>query len=120
MTYFDTSALLKLLVEEEGSELALLSWGEADLVLTSRLAYPEARAALAAATRAGRISSSAREVAKRALESLWRQMRVIEVSQGHVLLTTARASGVTSSGPASKRKLVGVAVEDLEKALGKR
>ena len=80
MAYFDTSALLKLLVDEEGSALAVQSWDEATLVITSRLAYPEARAALAAATRAGRISSAALRVAKQGLNGLFRQVRLIEVS----------------------------------------
>jgi predicted nucleic acid-binding protein len=79
-TYFDTSALLKLLVEEEGSDVAALSWDGADVILTSRLAYPEARAALASAGRGGRLSRDAGAIAKRSLEGLWRQLRVVEVS----------------------------------------
>src|SRR5207247_7407213 len=48
----DTSALIKLIFHEPGSELAVELWDRADLLVSSQLVYPEARAALAAATRA--------------------------------------------------------------------
>ncbi len=51
LVYFDSSALVKLVVEEEGSELAARLWDGCDAALTSRLAYPEVRAALSAAGR---------------------------------------------------------------------
>jgi hypothetical protein len=53
--YFDTSAVVKLIVGEDGSDLADELWAAADLKIASYLVYPEARAALAAASRAGRI-----------------------------------------------------------------
>jgi predicted nucleic acid-binding protein len=49
--YFDSSALVKLVVQEEGSDLAADLWDSCDAALASRLAYPEVRAALAAAGR---------------------------------------------------------------------
>jgi predicted nucleic acid-binding protein len=55
--YFDTSALVKLIVSEDGSDLADELWDAADLKVSSHLVYPEARAALAAALRAGRINA---------------------------------------------------------------
>ncbi len=48
--------MVKLLVEEQGSSLADELWTRAPRRVASRLVYPETRAALAAATRAGRIS----------------------------------------------------------------
>ena len=53
--YFDTSAVVKLVVAEDGSDVADELWAAADVKLASHLVYPEARAALAAASRAGRI-----------------------------------------------------------------
>ncbi len=47
--YFDTSALLKLYVEEPGSELVKACTRESYMVATSRVAYAEARAAFARA-----------------------------------------------------------------------
>ena len=51
LVYFDSSALVNLVVDEEGSDLAAELWDACDAALTSRLAYPEVRAALAAACR---------------------------------------------------------------------
>ena len=51
LAYFDSSALVKLVVQEEGSDLAADLWDSCDAALASRLAYPEVRAALAAAGR---------------------------------------------------------------------
>jgi uncharacterized protein with PIN domain len=45
--YLDTSALVKLYVREAGTSETRARVGEASLVATSRVAYPEARAALA-------------------------------------------------------------------------
>jgi predicted nucleic acid-binding protein len=80
IAYFDTSALVKLVVQEGGSEIASDIWDAADAVATGRLAYPEARAALAAAARAGRLSARAHRRAKSEFEALWQQMWVIELS----------------------------------------
>ena len=51
IVYFDSSALVKLLVEEDGTDLVAQLWDGCDAALSSRLAYPEVRAALAAAYR---------------------------------------------------------------------
>lgn len=51
--YFDTSALVKLYVEETGSELLKAYTRESPLVATSRVAYAEARAAFARAWHEG-------------------------------------------------------------------
>jgi predicted nucleic acid-binding protein len=51
LVYFDSSAFVKLLVEEEGSNVAATLWDGCDAAIASRLAYPEVRAALAAAVR---------------------------------------------------------------------
>jgi predicted nucleic acid-binding protein len=86
--YFDTSALLKLLIEENGSDLAGALWDQADVVASNRLAYPEAQAAIAAARRSGRLTGRGPAQAKAGLEDLVRQLRVIEVSE-----RIARAAG---------------------------
>lgn len=51
--YFDTSALVKLYVEEAGSELVKVYAQKCLFVATSRVAYAEARAAFARAWREG-------------------------------------------------------------------
>lgn len=47
------------MVEEDGSDLAIELWGSAHPAVSSILAYPEGRAALAAAQRAGRLPTGA-------------------------------------------------------------
>ena len=56
IAYFDTSALLPLLIDEPGSERAGRLWDEADHVVSVRLIYVEARAALAQARRLERLA----------------------------------------------------------------
>jgi predicted nucleic acid-binding protein len=53
--YFDTSALIKLIVVEDGSDLAAELWASGHPAASSMLSYPEGRAALAAARRQGRL-----------------------------------------------------------------
>lgn len=45
IAYFDTSAVVPLLVQEPATEQCSRLWDEATRVLTVRLTYPEARAA---------------------------------------------------------------------------
>ena len=76
--YFDSSALIKLLLEEDGSRLSLELWAAADAAASSRLAYPEVRAALAAARRARRMDADTYVAAKEEWERLWSEIRVVE------------------------------------------
>jgi uncharacterized protein len=56
-------------------------WDRADLLVSSQLVYPEARAALAAATRAGRIDESTRVRAVATLEDLYAQLRIVGIDE---------------------------------------
>jgi predicted nucleic acid-binding protein len=56
IAYVDTSALLKLVIAEDGADQAISLWQQAGEVVVSRLAWPEAVAALAAARRGRRVS----------------------------------------------------------------
>ena len=58
IVYCDTSALMKLYVEEAHSDAAANAMSAVDAVATSMLAYPETRAALARARRDRRLRSS--------------------------------------------------------------
>lgn len=55
IAYFDTSAIVPLIVEEPGSRRAAVLWDGADRVVSSRLVHVEARAAFAMAHRMGRL-----------------------------------------------------------------
>jgi uncharacterized protein len=87
---FDSSALVKLLVEESGSEVAARLWDEADTVVTSRLAFPEVSAALAAARRSHRLRPADERRARRSWEDLWSGTRVIELTDA----VAAEAAGL--------------------------
>ncbi len=67
IAYFDTSAFLKLLLDEPGSDVVREMWLETDIALSSVLLYPEGRAALAAAARLHRLTLPP---ARRAFERL--------------------------------------------------
>ena len=72
---------MKLIFDEPGSDLAVELWDRADLVISSQLVYPEARAALAAAARTGRIDQPTHVSAVAALEDLYAQLRIIAVDE---------------------------------------
>jgi uncharacterized protein len=80
LVYFDSSALVKLVVEEDGSDLAAELWDGCDAALVSRLAYPEVRAALAAACRNHDLSEQDLEVAEQAWEQYWAAARPVELT----------------------------------------
>jgi predicted nucleic acid-binding protein len=56
-------------------------WDRADLLVSSQLVYPEARASLAAATRARRIDESTHVSAVATLEDLYAQLRIIAIDE---------------------------------------
>ena len=79
--YVETSALIKLIVEEPGSEVTTRLWDSADTRVTSRVTYPEGRAALAASSRAGRLTNADHARAKSRLSHLVRAMSVVELTE---------------------------------------
>ena len=56
-------------------------WDRADLLVSSQLVYPEARAALAAATRARRIDEPTHVSAVATLEDLSAQLRIVAIDE---------------------------------------
>ncbi|MCI0635809.1 MAG: type II toxin-antitoxin system VapC family toxin, partial [Actinobacteria bacterium] len=81
ISYFDTSALVPLIVAESGSSAARELWDEASRVTSVRLVYPEARAALAQARREGRLTTRQLRSAVRALHDLYVQLDVVEIDE---------------------------------------
>lgn len=77
---FDSSALVKLLVEEPGSQDAATLWDEADAVVASRLVVPEVTAALAAAARAGRLDEAPLQAVLRSWQEYLLALRLIELT----------------------------------------
>jgi hypothetical protein len=80
IAYFDTSAVVPLLIEEIGSDCAAALWDEAGRVTSARLVYPEARAALAQARRMDRIDARELRRAVADLDRLLDDLDLVEVT----------------------------------------
>lgn len=80
LVYFDSSALVKLLAEEEGSDLAAELWDGCDAAVASRLAYSEVRAALAAAARNHDITEAELDQAEQDWGDYWAATRPVELT----------------------------------------
>lgn len=87
ITYIDTSSLLKLLIEEDGSDRAALIWDTADALVSVALIVVEGRAALAAARRGRRLSISQHQRALDEFAALVEELAIVEVTED--LLTSA-------------------------------
>lgn len=81
IAYFDTSAVVPLLVGESGSNVARRMWDEASTVVCVRLGYPEARSALAQARRDDRITDSQLRSAVLRLDQTYEQINVVEIDE---------------------------------------
>jgi predicted nucleic acid-binding protein len=79
--YFETSALVKLFLEEPVADGARDLWDEADLISVALTAYPEARSALASAQRVRRISSAELKEVRSKLRRVWTQVQVIDLDE---------------------------------------
>ncbi len=80
ITYLDTSALVKTIVAEPDTDVAIDLWNASDVRLTSLITYAEARAALAAASRDRRLVGRARSAARDALDDRWLDLSDAAVS----------------------------------------
>lgn len=87
IAYLDTSALVPLLIDEPASPICARLWDDADDVVSVRIAYVEAAAAIAQARRLGRLTRSEQRHAVTLLEETWSQMQIVEVD--HVLMQRA-------------------------------
>ena len=81
ITYFDTSSLLKVVIDEMGSEQAGVIWDTADVLASVSLVTVEARAALAAAVRNRRLTNKQLQRAKTVLAALVDEMNLVEVTE---------------------------------------
>ena len=79
IVYFDTSAIIPLLLEEPGTPLAQQLWDHANHVASVRLVYAEARAALAQAQRLDRVTPSQLRRLVTELDDLYGQLDRIDI-----------------------------------------
>jgi predicted nucleic acid-binding protein len=81
LVYFDSSALVKLVVEEAGTDLASELWDGCDAPVSSRLAYPEVRAALAASHRNADLTTGELRASEAAWDEFWAAIRPVELTR---------------------------------------
>jgi uncharacterized protein len=79
--YLDTSALVKLYAEEDGSDLVRQGIRDSDLIATSLMAYAETRSALARKSRSREISRAAFTTCKREFDRDWLRLQRLPVDE---------------------------------------
>ena len=77
--YLDTSALVKLVVEERGTDLVDALVATAEYAVSSVIAYAECRSAIARGAKAGRLDAAA---AVRSLDQVWGGVQTLDVDLG--------------------------------------
>ena len=80
IAYFDTSALVPLVITEPASATCGRLWNEATRVVSTRLIYPEARAALAQAERMHRLTAAEAARAVDDLDAIALQISYLEIT----------------------------------------
>lgn len=90
--YLDPSVLVPLLVTEPASSACQRFWDDADTVISCRLLYVEAAAALARAQRMERLTTRMHTASLRKLDDLFEQIDVIEIDD----TLSRRAAGLAS------------------------
>lgn len=84
IAYYDTSALVPLVLPEQASAQVARLWDGADKVVSVLLAYTEARAALALAHRLGRLDRAALRRAVRQFDVRYARLHRMAVDEGLV------------------------------------
>lgn len=87
IAYFDTSAVVPLLIAESGSSAAGLFWDTAVRVVSVSITLVEGRAALAQAARLGRMTAAEHDGAKRQFAIFSEEIDFVEVTRS--ILTAA-------------------------------
>jgi uncharacterized protein len=92
IAYFDTSAVVPLLADDEpGADICRRTWDAATTLATTRLTYVETAAALARAARLGRLGPRDHEASLAGLDELWPQFDVLEIDDALVRAAAALA-----------------------------
>lgn len=95
IAYFDTSALIPLVLNEPSTDLCRRIWHDADHCVTSRVTYVETAAALAMAERQGRITTRQHDASWSNILTIWPELDIVEVTSA---LSTAAADVARSLG----------------------
>ncbi len=89
--YLDTSALVKLLIVEQGTDAVREASARAEALATSLLTYAESRSALSRKRREGTLTDESHAELVRRFEGIWSECFVMHVDESRV-----RAAGLLS------------------------
>jgi predicted nucleic acid-binding protein len=81
IAYFDTAALVPLLIDEPASRICERLWDDADDVVSVRISYVEAAAAIAQARRVERLTRAQQRAAIALLDQTWDQLQIVDVDE---------------------------------------
>ncbi|HET7026360.1 MAG TPA: type II toxin-antitoxin system VapC family toxin [Candidatus Limnocylindrales bacterium] len=84
IAYFDTSAYVKLFLDEPDGHTSARAWVTSDAVSTARLTYVESRAAVAAARRAARLDAIRHDAIVRLLDDAWQELVVVDLDENRM------------------------------------
>lgn len=98
IAYFETSALVPILISEPTTPLCNEIWHNADGAVTSLITYAETAAALAKAEQMGRISESHHRLALRGLDSVFDELRTLNVDEDTIHLAADLANTYSLRG----------------------
>lgn len=84
IVYLDTSGLVPLLIDEPASPICERLWNDADDVVSVRITYVEAAAAIAQARRLKRLTRSQQRDAVTLLNATWDQFQLVDVDESLV------------------------------------
>jgi prevent-host-death family protein len=112
--YFDSSALLRELLRETGWERAAELWNDALLAASSRTAYVEVRAAIAAAARGARLPPARAEEARGTFDERWQAVLVVELDEPLALQAAEAADRYGLRAADAIQLASALVLEDLE------
>jgi len=84
IAYLDTSAFIPLLAAEPTSAACTEFWHTADAVVSCRIVYAEAAAALAGIERGGRLTPAEHRQARATMEVLYAEFEIVDVDDAVV------------------------------------
>ncbi len=111
ITYVDTSTLLKRLLDEVGSAKADIIWESSEVLVSAAIIVVEARAALAAAERGGRLTAREHVAAKLGLVDLLEEIAVVAVTEELVATAAELAENEALRGYDAVHLAAALAVE---------
>ncbi len=114
IAYFDTSAIIPLLIGEPTTGQCTRLWDDAPRIVCARLIYPEACAALARASRMGRISPTQEVAATAELDELVAQIDFIEITDDLTLSAGRLAQRFGLRGYDAVHLAAGITIDDDE------